>query len=62
MLAIANNCICTFNTDGVRTGTCVSHLAFAHDQHWLDCLVFMQRIKKTLIQEEWLGEVVPACM
>ena len=52
--ALAANCACVVSREGARLSVCEPHLAFLHDQRWLDAAIAMRRHRVTLLAEEGL--------
>jgi hypothetical protein len=50
--AVAHNCSCEFGPANQRVSTCPPHAALAHDQRFLNGLLFARHFAQRWIQEE----------
>lgn len=51
--AVSHSCACKYDMAGARIHTCTAHEALAHDQVWLDRMLYARRMCARFASEEF---------
>lgn len=51
--AVSHNCACQYDDEGLQQTVCTAHEALAHDQVWLDRMLYARRMCARFASEEF---------